>query len=218
MTRFVLVAVGLVVSLATGAQAQQRRLGNEARGAIDRIIDSARVAGLPTGPLSDKVLEGTLKGADDQRIVAAVQSLARELGTARSILGNTNNLSLLGATASALHAGVAAADLRRLARPSGEETIEQGRLTSALIALVDIVAKHVSAATAVTAIGDLLQHGAPERQFTALRSEVEQDIIAGRTPEAALMDRARAHLRTLDANPMSPRPVATPPGPPYLQQ
>lgn len=205
------------LSLRVNAQAvMPNRLGTDARAAVDRILDSARVAGLPTGPLSDKVLEGTLKGADDQRIVAAVQSLARELGTARTVLGSASNSSLLGTTASALHAGVPVADLRRLIRPTGDERLETGRLTSALVVLVDMVAKHVPTAAAVSAIGDMLLRGAPEKQFVALRSEVEQDILAGRPPETALVDRTRAHLRTLDATPMAPRPI-TPPGPPYLQ-
>jgi hypothetical protein len=202
--------------LSVAAQ-QSSRPGADARAVIDRVIDSARVAGLPTAPLADKVREGLLKGADDQRIVAAVQSLSRELATARSILGSVSNLPLLGATASAIHAGVPVADLRRLVRPPGEDPAESNRLTSALVVLVDVVAKRVPPGAAVTAIGDLLQRGAPEQQFVALRSEVEQEILAGRTPESALADRTRAHLRTLDATPVIPR-VTSPATPPYLQQ
>ncbi|MEO8621725.1 MAG: hypothetical protein ABI625_11720, partial [bacterium] len=170
----------------------------------------------PTDPLSDKVLEGLLKGADDARIVSAVQSLFRELSAARSVVGSASDVALLGAAASALHAGVAPADLRRLVRPAGGESPEAGLLTSALVVLADIVAKHVPATVAASAIGDLLQHGAPARQFLALRGEVEQDILSGRTPEAAMLGRTRAHLRTLDVDPLTARPVA-PPRPPDIQ-
>jgi hypothetical protein len=190
------------------------RISAESRAVIERTIDSARAVGLPTEPLTDKVLEGVLKGADDQRIVLAVQSLVRELGSARTVLGGTSNTALLGATASALHAGVSASDLRRLVRPTGDAPADAGVLTSALVVLVDIVAKRVPASVAVSAIGDLLQRGAPERQFAALRSEVEQDILAGRQPESALLDRTRAHIRLLDANPLTARPSSRAPTPP----
>jgi hypothetical protein len=190
------------------------RLGAESRAVIERTIDSARAVGLPTEPLTDKVLEGVLKGADDQRIVLAVQSLVRELGTARTVIGGATNTALLGATASALHAGVSAIDLRRLVRPAGDAPADAGVLTSALVALVDIVAKRVPAGVAVSAIGDLLQRGAPEGQFAALRSEVEQDIIAGRPPESALLERTRAHLRLLDADPLTAKPSSRPRTPP----
>jgi hypothetical protein len=212
--------LALVVVLTLGAElgAQRAplppRIGAESRAVIERVIDSARTAGLPTEPLTDKVLEGVLKGADDQRIVLAVQSLVRELGIARTVLGGASNAALLGATASALHAGVSANELRRLVRPSGDASADAGVLTSALVVLVDIVAKRVPTGVAVSAIGDLLQRGAPERQFVALRSEVEQDIIAGRPPESALLERTRAHLRQLDADPLTSNPASrrrTPP-------
>ena len=55
-----------------------------ARVAIDRLIDSARTAGLPTGPLISKLQEGVLKGASDERILLAVQAQVREEVRARS--------------------------------------------------------------------------------------------------------------------------------------
>src|SRR6185369_10587917 len=114
--------LGLVVAIASRAGAQvpgvtlPARLSADARATIERVIDSARVAGLPTAPLADKAAEGVLKGADDQRIVIAVRMLARELGEARGVVGATKDPGLLTATASALHAGALPADLRRLAR------------------------------------------------------------------------------------------------------
>src|SRR6185312_15767669 len=59
------------------------RLDAAARATLERTIDTARVAGLPVGPLYDKVSEGVLKGAADDQIVRAVRSLARSLGDAR---------------------------------------------------------------------------------------------------------------------------------------
>jgi hypothetical protein len=48
------------------------------RVAIDRLIDSARTAGLPTAPLISKVREGVAKRASDERILLAVQAQVRE--------------------------------------------------------------------------------------------------------------------------------------------
>src|SRR5579872_3431317 len=62
-------------------------IGPGARGAIERMLDSARAVGLPRAPLIDKVAEGVLKGATDDRIVRAVQSLWRDLADARLALG-----------------------------------------------------------------------------------------------------------------------------------
>lgn len=174
----------------------QDRLSPSTRAAIDRVIDSARVAGLPTAPLVDKVAEGTLKGATDERIVRAVQTLARELGVARDALGGPTDVAVLGAAASALHAGVAANDLRRMAHAGGNP--EATALASALVTLVDLVAKQVPVTPATRSIEDLLKRRATEKQFAALRADVGQDILAGRSPEQSLVARTTAQLRSLD--------------------
>src|SRR5262245_54075367 len=93
------------------------RLAPETRAELERLIDSARTAGLPAAPLADRAAEGVLKGGDDQTILLAVRTLARELGESRAILGTASDMAVLTATASALHAGASSADLRRLARP-----------------------------------------------------------------------------------------------------
>ncbi len=120
-----LVMTSLVVASTARAQANTlpQRLAPDVRATIDRLMDSVRAAGLPTGPLADKAAEGVLKGADDQRILVAVRMLARELGEARTILGSASDAALLSATASALHAGAAPGELRRIARPSGKNRL-----------------------------------------------------------------------------------------------
>lgn len=188
-------SAGLTASVA--AQAVPRdRLSPVTQATLDRLIDSARVAGLPTAPLVDKIAEGTLKGADDERIVRAVRTLARELGGARSALGSSVDAAVLGAAASALHAGVSEADLRRMARAGGNP--EPAALASALVTLVDLVAKQVPVSSASRSIEDLLNHRATERQFAVLRADVGRDIAAGRSPEQSLLARATAQLRALD--------------------
>jgi hypothetical protein len=190
-----------MVAIASRASAQQVRalpdgLPTATKIALDRLIDSVSARGVPRGPLVDKAAEGLLKGADGDRIVRAVQSLARELGTARSALDGTNDLATLGAAASALHAGVSASDLRRLAHPSTGRA-DPAALTSALVTLVDLVAKRVPVETATSSIQSLLDRRASDRQFVTLRDDVERDILAGQAPEASLAARARAQIRTI---------------------
>ena len=58
----------------------------DTRAAVERLADSLRSAGVPWEPLYAKSAEGVLKGADDERILRAVRSLARELTGARGAL------------------------------------------------------------------------------------------------------------------------------------
>jgi hypothetical protein len=178
----------------TGARALPERLSPTTRALLDKLFDSSRAVGLPTAPLFDKAAEGVLKGADDERIVRAVQTLVRELGEARGALGVPSDISVLGAAASALHAGVSVNDLRSLAHPTIGAP-GPAALSSALVTLVDLVAKRVPVATATRSIRDLLERKASEREFVELRSDVEQDILAGRSPEASLTARVHAVTR-----------------------
>ena len=178
------------------------RLAPATRATLMRLIDSARAVGLPVTPLVNKTAEGVLKGADDQRIVQAVQSLTRELGDARAALGGATDLALLGAAANALHAGVTVDGLRRLQRASSAES---DALTSALVTLVDLAARRVPVSAAASSIQDMLQRHAGERQFAALRADVEHDISSGQSPDAALRARVGTQLRALDATPLEAR-------------
>jgi len=206
------VVLSAILNGAVGAQAAPReRISPATQVTLDRLIDSARVAGLPTTPLVDKVAEGTLKGADDERIVRAVRTLVRELGSARAALGPSADAAVLGAAASALHAGVSESDLQHMARAGGDAP--RAALASALVTLVDLVAKQVTVASATHAIDDLLNHRANEGQFAALRADVGRDIAAGRSPEQSLVSRTTAQLRALDPaslDVMPRRPPADP--------
>jgi hypothetical protein len=208
--RVVCVAMAVVRSMPTAAQsapALPARLGTDARATIQRIIDSARAVGLPSAPLADKAAEGVLKGADDARIVAAVRSLARELGDARGVLGGATDPALLAAAASALHAGATSSDLQRL---RGASDPDVRALTSALVTLVDLVAKQISVPAATSAVSELLKRRATGESYAALRLDVERDIRAGVAPETALTTRMRSQIDLLDA-PLTGRGVKRPP-------
>ncbi len=143
MTRSLAAAVGVITSLvlfAGGAAAQDpryERLDPDTRARVSAVIDSARTVGLPTEPLIQRALEGVLKGAGSNRIVAAVRRLAVDLGVARSALGS-------GASSAELAAGVAA--LRAGATPTVLAHLRERRhqsLTVALAVLADLTARGV---------------------------------------------------------------------------
>lgn len=174
------------------------QLSAAARQSIAKLGDSLRAARLPDEPLYAKAAEGVLKGADEPRILSAVRSLARELGEARASLGADADDAELVAGASALHVGATPAMLRRLAlaRASGREGAS---LATPLVALADLLTRHVPPPAASAAIDSLVTRGAPGADFAALRAAVERDIEAGRSPEASVATRTQTLLRNIEA-------------------
>jgi hypothetical protein len=212
----IVTVVGAVSSANAQATAQRQlaaKLSPEARTAIQALMDSARVAGLPIAPLADKTYEGVLKGADEHRIVTAVQSLFHRLSDARDILGSAKDPVLLGAVASALQAGVGAADVRRIVGPVDGNASDPHTVAGALITVVDLVAKHVAPSAASASITELLRRHATEQQLVTLRGQVEQDIMDGQSPEVALTLRTTAYVKTLDLSPPPGRMVPKHPPP-----
>jgi hypothetical protein len=166
----------------------ERRLDPDTRAAVNAVIDSARVAGLPVESLVDRALEGASKHAEPARIVAAVRRLAAELGTARAALGPASSPAELDAAASALRAGVRPADLTLLRRRRPRS------LTVALAALTDLVASGVPADSAAAAVLALAS-SARDDQIVDFRRVVERDIALGAPPAAAAAVRVNAALR-----------------------
>ncbi|HJU64214.1 MAG TPA: hypothetical protein VJ596_00995 [Gemmatimonadaceae bacterium] len=186
--RLTIAALLLVVLLPLRAGAQDDRLSRldaRTRATVGSIVDSARAAGLPTEPLVDKALEGASKRAEGSRIAAAVRSLARELGAARTALGVASEAELVAA-ADALRAGADAAVLARLRAMRQTEA-----LTIPLAVLSDLVARGVPADTAAGAVLALAGTGARDADFVTLRRNVERDIMAGAPPVVAASIRSK---------------------------
>jgi hypothetical protein len=177
---------------------------------VERLADSVRAFGLPTDPLFAKAAEGALKGADDQRIMVAVRRLVRDLSDAKAALGEGATADELQAGASALHAGVALELVARLGRAAreGQQPVRpvgssggrgaSGRLVMPLVTLADMVARNVSPAAAVASIEALVNRGAADAQFLALRSDVERDIAAGERPDVAMQRRSASIVKRLE--------------------
>ncbi|MGH7629579.1 MAG: hypothetical protein ACREOF_09320 [Gemmatimonadales bacterium] len=161
------------------------RLDPPALTAVQGVLDSARVANLPTEPLVAKALEGVAKRAGNERIVLALRSLLRDLATARRALGPDAGGSELAAGATAVRAGVDAGALERL-RGARKD------LTAPLGVLADLVVHGVPVDTAVAAIRQLASRGAPDGEFTGLARHVLRDVGVGVPPGLAATARAGA--------------------------
>lgn len=172
------------------------QLSPAVRQSITKLGDSLRAARLPDEPLYAKAAEGVLKGADEARILSAVRALARELGEARSSLGDADDAALV-AGASALHVGATPAMLRRLVAARDLDATGTS-LATPLVALTDLLARHVPPSAAAAAIDTLVRRGAPNDDFAALRAAVQHDIQAGRSPEASVTARTQTLLRSID--------------------
>jgi hypothetical protein len=162
------------------------RLSEATRYQVELLLDSARVAKLPTAPLESKALEGIGKRADGRRIVAQVRLVFRSLRDARAALGPSVTLDELKAASGALQVGITTAELGHLARTRHEK-----QLTVPLVVLADLVTRGVPRDTASQTIFQLWQRGAADDDFLGLWRGVERDIVSGSAPGVALLNRAR---------------------------
>lgn len=126
------------------------------RATLQATVNRAGAGGLPTRPLIVKVREGLAKGVPPERIVAAVESLARGLGEASSFArahGRVPSPALL----------IALADLH--ARGVGWDSATP---------MVTARADDAALARAVDVLAELAQRGYPERPAGLLLRDVEE--------------------------------------------
>jgi hypothetical protein len=188
-------ALGTAVS-AVDAQEVDRTLPSQlspsTRATLERLIDSSRVAGLPVDPLYSKVREGVFRSADEPRVVAAVQRLARDLGEARQALGDTASAEEVTAGANALRAGLRPADLARLRESRGRRADHP--LTVALVVLADLATRGVPPSMAAASVNELVARNVSDGSLLSFRQNVERDLSGGRSPASALDARTRAMI------------------------
>jgi hypothetical protein len=193
----------LVVALPLSAQQTHERLPDQlqpaTRAAIERVADSLRAAGLPDAPVYSKAAEGVLKGADDARILTVVRALAHELGDARQALGSEASEAEIVAGASALHAGVPAAELRRMR--DRQPRASSASLAVPLTVLADMITRGVPPNDAAASVNALLARRVDDAEFQALRVGIEHDISAGRPPGAAAQAWTQRVLRAAPPDP-----------------
>lgn len=171
------------------------RLSANTRSIIQRLADSLTQARIPSNPLFDKAAEGVLKGAEDERIVAAVRALARELGVAANLLGPSASVSDVISAAGALRADVPLAAVRKIAERGAKSGASDGRLALSFIILADFASRGVPVDATVNAVDGLLARGAGGAELSAFRAGVERDLSAGRDARTTLLNRAEGVLR-----------------------
>lgn len=183
MKRFILLAALTLLPtarlLAQDARLQARLEPAVAR-AVEAQLDSARAARLPADPLIRKALEGRTKGADGDRIVAAVRTLRLALADARVLLGDAAQDAEVVSGANALRAGIPSPQIVTLRRE------RDGPLNVPLDIMTDLVARGVKPAQAGTAVERLVRQGRNDAELVRLREQIDQDIRTGLAPQAAL--------------------------------
>jgi hypothetical protein len=193
----------LVLALGTGTVSAQSvvdarlaasHLDPKTHAAVVAIIDSARMANLPTEPLIVKALEGAAKRAAGPQIVSAVRTYAGQLVEARRALGAASTPPEIVGGAQAIRAGMSVQQLEKLrrVRPSLQ-------IATALTVASDLVAREVPIDTAVAVVSGLMSASATDDQLLAVRGDIETDILNGKPPAVAASTRGQALTQTLAA-------------------
>jgi hypothetical protein len=162
---------------------------NEWRPKVQALIDSAKVERLPWNALRLKALEGIRKGdISNKAVYEALASFYRRLEQSRAALGPMATDEEIEAGASVLAAQVPAEDLAKF-RVSGTGRSPMAPLTY----LADLIDKHqVPRNDAIDAFTKLWKDGAAESDFDGLWRLVDQDILSGVAPRAALQSRMKS--------------------------
>ena len=161
------------------------KLETKDRFAIDLMIDSAKMASLPSNPLRLMALQGIAKRADGRKIVDAVRKQLNFLRTAREVLGPVDDEELT-AGASVLSAGAKPAQLQIFRpRKKGRNDLQ------AFVVWTDFLERKVPSDDAFSAITKLWQDGADDETFYSLWTNVQSDISQGLNPGTALQNRIR---------------------------
>ena len=189
-----ILVIGLSLPLVLGAQARDSRLDRlapELRDSVAVVLDSAQQAGIPTGPLIQKALEGTAKKASVASIIRAVRAFADALRVSHAALGTPSSPDELTAAAVALRMGARPADLSKLraARPVQSLVVPLGVLS-------DLVARGVPADTA-TQVVLALAGLADDEAYAAFRRNVDRDIDLGISPGSSAFGQLNVSARAL---------------------
>jgi hypothetical protein len=164
---------------------------NEWRPKVQALIDSARAERLPWNALRLKALEGVNKkpmGISNKAIYEALLTFYRRLEQSRAALGPMATDQEIEAGASVLAAQVSTEDLAKF-RVSGTGRSPMAPLTY----LADLIDKHqVPKNEAIEAFTKLWKDGAAESDFDGLWRLVDQDILGGVAPRAALQSRMKS--------------------------
>jgi hypothetical protein len=186
--------VGLCLALSS-AGAQQSpppdplsKFDIQSRRQINSLIDSARLENLPWNSLRMKAIEGAEKHHDGKKVLNVLRMYYKALEQARAALGPLATAAEIETGASVLAAGVNTEDLARFRVASATRSPMQP-----LTYLADLIDKRqVPQTDAIDAFSKLWKDGAADTDFEGLWRLVDQDILSGVNPRAALQSRMRS--------------------------
>lgn len=190
--------------LRTDSATLPARIAAPVRASIERLADSLDRERLPGAAVLDKAAEGALKGADDTRILAAVNMLAQRLRSARTLLGANATAEELMAASSALYAGVstnAVSTLVNTHRRRSANAQPAVSLTVSLLVVAELSTARVPTEVALSTVTELISRGAVDGDLRAFRTAVDRDIRQGMTPRDAATTGASRIVRGLDRVP-----------------
>ena len=167
--------------------------------AVSAIVDSARVAKLPTAPLVDKALEGAAKGSDGAKIVVAVKQLSLRMGSAKRALGSGASADEIKSAAGAMDSGVSLRDLARLRAAAGRRP-----MTMPLAVVSDLIGQSIPIPTATDLVLQLVKSRVTDRDLSLLQRNVRTDVERGADPTVAATTRVRGLLVRSTAAPTRP--------------
>jgi hypothetical protein len=160
----------------------------QTRRQIQTLVDSAKLEGLPWNALRLKAIEGAAKKYKGKDVVDQLRRYYKALQQSQHALGPVASADEIDAGASVLGTGVNVEDLTQFRVQS--ETRSPVR---ALTYLADLISQHnVPRNDAVEAFTRLWKDGAAESDFDGLWRSVDQDILSGVSPRAALQSRMRS--------------------------
>jgi hypothetical protein len=188
-------AAGLLIAGVQSAVAQTRANANpnassyeRARAALPaaqrtefaKIVSDARARGVPTDPLSDKVLEGVAKAQPAARILTVVRQRAALLIRAKTLIG-TRPATEIVTVADVLQRGLTEQNIRAVragARPNEP-------VGMALHTYADLAERGVSNDVALRMIDGWRERGASAGELRELPAAVERLVRSGANPVRA---------------------------------
>jgi hypothetical protein len=198
IARSAFAAIAFVTSTASAQDTSTlaSRLDKPTYIAVTAIVDSARIAKMPTKPLFDKALEGAAKGSDRPTIVGAVQQRWVRMGAAKQGLGTSTSPDEIRSAVTALEAGASARDLARIRAAGGKRSV-----TLPLAVLTDLISRSVPIPTATDLVLQLMRSGVRDGDLSTFQRNVRADIERGADPTAAATTRARGAIRANQPKP-----------------
>lgn len=161
-------------------------------------LEAAARDGLPTGPVTDKILEGLAKRIPASRLKPAVEEVVDRLSTARRALGElSERQGVVEEAAEALRRGAPVESLRALSGAARNAPF--GAVKPSIRELAELGERGVADELAGRALGTLAAKGYPASVIDSISGQVEELLAEGGTAPELF---GEVHLRALAGRPI----------------